>query len=149
MIFGASQPTLALGRQTSNCHVGQDWREELISGSSGLLSLGEAGLPGKLSRSLELLCLVGSLALGLAEHAVPLWAPHLGCLTRLVLYPGGYQALLLPADSTERPHSRKGSSAWCIRRTAKPGPRRQRRAAFSAAPFAGQVTCLPLSGSPQ
>ena len=23
-IFGASQPTLALGRQTSNCHVGQD-----------------------------------------------------------------------------------------------------------------------------
>ena len=24
MIFGASQPTLALGRQTSNCHVGQD-----------------------------------------------------------------------------------------------------------------------------
>ncbi len=24
MILGASQPTLALGRQTSNCHVGQD-----------------------------------------------------------------------------------------------------------------------------
>ena len=24
MAFGASQPTLALGRQTSNCHVGQD-----------------------------------------------------------------------------------------------------------------------------
>jgi hypothetical protein len=22
--FGASQPTLALGRQTSNCHAGQD-----------------------------------------------------------------------------------------------------------------------------
>jgi hypothetical protein len=24
MVLGASQPTLALGRQTSNCHVGQD-----------------------------------------------------------------------------------------------------------------------------
>ncbi len=24
MTLGASQPTLALGRQTSNCHVGQD-----------------------------------------------------------------------------------------------------------------------------
>ncbi len=24
MIFGTSQPTLALGWQTSNCHVGQD-----------------------------------------------------------------------------------------------------------------------------
>jgi hypothetical protein len=24
VISGASQPTLALGRQTSNCHVGQD-----------------------------------------------------------------------------------------------------------------------------
>ena len=24
MAFGASQPTLALGRRTSNCHVGQD-----------------------------------------------------------------------------------------------------------------------------
>jgi hypothetical protein len=24
MILGASQPTLALGRQPSNCHVGQD-----------------------------------------------------------------------------------------------------------------------------
>jgi hypothetical protein len=23
-VFGASQPTLALGRQTSNCHAGQD-----------------------------------------------------------------------------------------------------------------------------
>ena len=54
-VLGASQPTLALGRQTSNCHVGQDWREELISGSSGLLSSGEAGLLGQLSRSLELL----------------------------------------------------------------------------------------------
>ena len=87
-------------------------QEELISGSSGLLSLGEAGLPGKLSRSLELLCLVGSLALGLAEHAVPLWAPHLGCLTRLVLYPGGYQALLLPAGLVGHLHSRHGSSTW-------------------------------------
>jgi hypothetical protein len=25
MVLGASQPTLALGRQTSNCHVGQDY----------------------------------------------------------------------------------------------------------------------------
>jgi hypothetical protein len=25
IVFGASQPTLALGRQTSNCHAGQDW----------------------------------------------------------------------------------------------------------------------------
>jgi hypothetical protein len=25
---GASQPTLALGRQTSNCHVGQDFAEK-------------------------------------------------------------------------------------------------------------------------
>jgi hypothetical protein len=31
---GASQPTLALGRQTSNCHVGQDWCGRLTSGSS-------------------------------------------------------------------------------------------------------------------
>jgi hypothetical protein len=30
MIFGASQPTLALGRQTSNCHVGQDVRRDLL-----------------------------------------------------------------------------------------------------------------------
>jgi hypothetical protein len=27
VISGASQPTLALGRQTSNCHVGQDYAE--------------------------------------------------------------------------------------------------------------------------
>ncbi len=25
MVLGVSQPTLALGRQTSNCHVGQDY----------------------------------------------------------------------------------------------------------------------------
>ncbi len=30
MTFRASQPTLALGRQTSNCHVGQDYAEELL-----------------------------------------------------------------------------------------------------------------------
>ncbi len=32
MALGASQPTLALGRQTSNCHVGQDcaWRSCLL-----------------------------------------------------------------------------------------------------------------------
>ena len=31
MTLGASQPTLALGRQTSNCHVGQDcvWKAYL------------------------------------------------------------------------------------------------------------------------
>jgi hypothetical protein len=42
MIFGASQPTLALGRQTSNCHVGQDWCGRLTSYSSCLLSSGTA-----------------------------------------------------------------------------------------------------------
>jgi hypothetical protein len=42
MIFGASQPTLALGQQTSNCHVGQDWCRKLTSGSSWLLSSGTA-----------------------------------------------------------------------------------------------------------
>jgi hypothetical protein len=44
MIFGASQPTLALGRQTSNCHVGQDWCRRLTSGSSWLLSSRKAAL---------------------------------------------------------------------------------------------------------
>jgi hypothetical protein len=107
IVFGASQPTLALGRKTSKCHAGQDWCGRFTSDSSG-----EPGLLGQLSRSLELLCLAGSLALGLAEHAVPLRVPHLGCLTRPVLYPGGYQALLLPAGSMERPHSRIGSSTW-------------------------------------
>ncbi len=42
MILGASQPTLALGWQTSNCHVGQDWCGRLTSGSSWLLSSGTA-----------------------------------------------------------------------------------------------------------
>jgi hypothetical protein len=42
IVPGMSQPTLALGRQTSNCHAGQDWREELTSDSSGLLSSEEA-----------------------------------------------------------------------------------------------------------
>ncbi len=42
IIFGASQPTLALGRQTSNCHVGQDWCGRLTSGSSWLHSSGTA-----------------------------------------------------------------------------------------------------------
>jgi len=43
MIFGAFQPTLALGRQTSNCHAGQDWCGRFTSDFSWLLSLGKAG----------------------------------------------------------------------------------------------------------
>ncbi len=40
MCPGASQPTLALGRQTSNCHVGQDNAEKFTSGSSWTISSG-------------------------------------------------------------------------------------------------------------
>ncbi len=32
MTLGASQPTLALGRQTSNCHVGQDYAGDSLLG---------------------------------------------------------------------------------------------------------------------
>ncbi len=32
MILGASQPTLALGQQTSNCHVGQDYAGDRLLG---------------------------------------------------------------------------------------------------------------------
>jgi hypothetical protein len=39
VISGASQPTLALGRQTSNCHVGQDYAEGFTSDSSWMISL--------------------------------------------------------------------------------------------------------------
>ncbi len=42
MILGASQPTLALGRQTSNCHVGQDNAGKFTSGSSWTISSGTA-----------------------------------------------------------------------------------------------------------
>ncbi len=35
MCPGASQPTLALGRQTSNCHVGQDCAERLSTRPTG------------------------------------------------------------------------------------------------------------------
>jgi hypothetical protein len=38
--FGTSQPTLALGRQTSNCHVGQDCAERFTSDSSWTISSG-------------------------------------------------------------------------------------------------------------
>ena len=41
MAFGASQPTLALGRQTSNCHVGQDYYGRPSTRSAGT----EPGVP--------------------------------------------------------------------------------------------------------
>jgi hypothetical protein len=43
VVLGASQPTLALGRQTSNCHAGQDQCRRFTSDFSWLLSLGKAG----------------------------------------------------------------------------------------------------------
>jgi hypothetical protein len=42
VILGASQPTLALGRQTSNCHVGQDKCGRLTSDSSWTIPSGAA-----------------------------------------------------------------------------------------------------------
>ncbi len=42
VISGASQPTLALGRQTSNCHVGQDKCGRLTSDSFWTISSGTA-----------------------------------------------------------------------------------------------------------
>jgi hypothetical protein len=43
VIFGASQPTLALGRQTSNCHVGQDYAGRLSTWLTGPKSGGKSG----------------------------------------------------------------------------------------------------------
>ncbi len=54
MTFGASQPSLALGRQTSNCHVGQDYAEGLLPAPFGRLLRGRRGACQHLPESCSL-----------------------------------------------------------------------------------------------
>jgi hypothetical protein len=65
---------------------------------------------------------MGGLKLGLAEHVVPLQAPHPSHTVRLALYPGEYRIHPSPVGSMGHPRSRSSSSTWRKHSTKKPSP---------------------------